>query len=88
MLGRLDEEEGNKAAARAKYQVAYDVYEQRWKSNSLRDSDYGWFASAAEKLGKVNRADEIRRARPKIEQTSYYDEENLTQTRTKTLTTL
>ena len=88
MLGRLDEEEGNKAAARAKYQVAYDVYEQRWKSNSLRDSDYGWFASVAEKLGKVNRADEIRRARPKIEQTSYYDEENLTQTRTKTLTTL
>ena len=86
MLGRLDKQEGNEAAAKAKFQVAYEVYEQRWKSNSLNGSDYGWFASAAEELGKKDKAFEIRGAKPKIEQTNYYDEENLTQTRTKSIT--
>lgn len=85
MLGRLDNNEGNSAGAKAKFQVAYDMYEQRWKSNTLSSSDYGWFASVAEELGKYDRAYEIRNAKPKIEQTTYYDEENLTQTRTKSL---
>ncbi len=86
MLGRLDKIEGNEAVARAKFQVAYDVYEQRWKSNSLHSSDYGWYASAAEELGKRDKAYEIRSAKPQIDQTNYYDEENLTQTRIKSLT--
>lgn len=85
MLGRLDKNEGNEAAAKTKFQVAYDMYEQRWKSNTLNSSDYGWFASAAEELGKKDRAYEIRNAKPKMEQTTYYDEGNLTQTRTKSL---
>lgn len=86
MLGRLDKIEGNEAVARAKFQVAYDVYEQRWKSNSLHSSDYGWYASAAEELGKRDKTYEIRSAKPQIDQTNYYDEENLTQTRIKSLT--
>ena len=86
MLGRLDKIEGNEAVARAKFQVAYDVYEQRWKSNSLHSSDYGWYASAAEELGKRDKAYEIRSAKPQIDQTNYCDEENLTQTRIKSLT--
>lgn len=85
MLGRLDKNEGNAVAAKEKFQVAYDVYEQRWRSNTLSSSDYGWFASAAEELGKKDRAYEIRNAKPKMEQTTYYDEANLTQTRTKSL---
>lgn len=52
------------------------------------NSDYGWFASVAEELGKKDKSYEIRSAKPKIEQTTYYDEENLTQTRTKSLTIL
>ena len=86
LLGRLCE--GKEAKAKEKFQIAYDRYEQRWKANSLNNSDYGWFASVAEELGKKDKAYEIRSAKPKIEQTSYYDEENLTQTRTKSLTTL
>ena len=86
VLGRLDKIEGNEATARAKFQVAYDVYVQRWKSNSLHSSDYGWFASAAEELGKRDKAYEIRSAKPQIGQINYYDEENLTQIRTKSLT--
>lgn len=85
MLGRLDKISGNETAARTKFQVAYDIYEQRWKLNTLNSSDYGWFASVAEELGKMDRAYEIRSAEPKIEQTTYYDEKNLTQTRTKSL---
>ena len=88
LLGRLDKREGKEAEAKEKFQIAYDRYEQKWKANSLNNSDYGWFASVAEELGKKDKAYEIRSAQPKIEQTTYYDEENLTQTRTKSLTTL
>lgn len=88
LLGRLDKREGKEAKAKEKFQIAYDRYEQKWKANSLNNSDYGWFASVAEELGKKDKAYEIRSAKPKIEQTTYYDEENLTQTRTKSLTTL
>ena len=88
LLGRLDKREGKEAEANEKFQIAYDRYEQKWKANSLNNSDYGWFASVAEELGKKDKAYEIRSAKPKIEQTAYYDEENLTQTRTKSLTTV
>jgi molecular chaperone DnaK len=88
LLGRLDKREGKYAEAKKKFQIAYDRYEQKWKANSLNDSDYGWFASVAEELGKKDKAHEIRNSKPKIEQTLYYDEENLTQTRTKSLTKL
>lgn len=88
LLGRLDKREGKETEAKEKFQIAYDRYEQKWKANSLNKSDYGWFASVAEELGKKDKAYEIRSAKPKIEQTTYYNEENLTQTRTKSLTTL
>ena len=88
LLGRLDKREGKEAEAKEKFQIAYERYEQKWRAKSLNKSDYGWFASVAEELGKKDKAYEIRSAKPKIEQTTYYDEENLTQTRTKSLTTL
>lgn len=88
LLGRLDKREGKESEAKEKFQIAYDRYEQKWKANSFNNSDYGWFASVAEELGKKDKAYEIRSAKPKIEQTTYYDEENLTQTRTKSLTIL
>ena len=83
ILGRLDKMEGKEMAAKEKFQTAYDIFEQRWKTNSLKDSDYGWFASAAEELGKKSKVYEILSSKPQIEQTVYYDEENLTQIRTK-----
>ena len=86
LLGRIDKQEGKTEEANAKFQVAFDAYERRWKTNSLNRADYGWFASVAEELGKRDKAYEIRSAKPKIEQTSYYDADNLTQTRTKALT--
>lgn len=88
LLGRLDKREGKESEAKEKFQIAYDRYEQKWKANSFNKSDYGWFASVAEELGKRDKAYEIRSAKPKIEQTTYYDEENLTQTRMKSLITL
>lgn len=88
LLGRLDKREGKESEVKEKFQIAYDKYEQKWKANLFYNSDYGWFASVAEELGKKDKAYEIRSAKPKIEQTTYYDEENLTQTRTKSLTIL
>lgn len=88
LQGRLDKREGKESEAKEKFQIAYDKYEQKWKANLFYNSDYGWFASVAEELGKKDKAYEIRSAKPKIEQTTYYDEENLTQTRTKSLTIL
>lgn len=88
LLGRFDKREGKESEAKEKFQIAYDKYEQKWKANLFYNSDYGWFASVAEELGKKDKAYEIRSAKPKIEQTTYYDEENLTQTRTKSLTIL
>lgn len=88
LLGRLDKREGKESEAKEKFQIAYDKYEQKWKANLFYNSDYGWFASVAEELGKKDKAYEIRSAKPRIEQTTYYDEENLTQTRTKSLTIL
>ena len=88
LLGRLDKSKGKETEAKEKFQIAYDRYMQKWKTNSLNNSDYGWFASVAEELGKKDVAYEIRSSKPKIEQTTYYNEENLTQTRTKSLTTL
>lgn len=88
LLGRLDKRESKESEAKEKFQIAYDKYEQKWKANLFYNSDYGWFASVAEELGKKDKAYEIRSAKPKIEQTTYYDEENLTQTRTKSLTIL
>lgn len=86
LLGRINKQEGKTEEAYAKFQVAFDAYERRWKTNSLNRADYGWFASVAEELGKRDKAYEIRSAKPKIEQTTYYDADNLTQTRTKVLT--
>ena len=86
LLGRIDKSEGKTEEAKAKFQIAFDVYERRWRANSLSRSDYGWFASVAEELGKHDKAFEIRSAKPRMEQTAYYDAENLTQTRTKSLT--
>jgi tetratricopeptide (TPR) repeat protein len=86
LLGRIDKQEGKAEDAKSKFQVAFDAYERRWKTNSLNRADYGWFASVAEELGMRDKAFEIRSAKPKIEQTAYYDADNLTQTRTKALT--
>lgn len=86
LLGRINKQEGKVEEANAKFQVAFDAYERKWKTNSLSRVDYGWFASVAEELGKRDKAYEIRSAKPRIEQTTYYDSENLTQTRTKALT--
>lgn len=85
LLGRIDKKEGNEAAARSKFQIAFDEFERRRKDNLLHDADYGWFASAAKELGFTDKADEIRRAKHTLEQKSYYDEKNLTQTRTNNL---
>ena len=54
-------------------------------SSNILNSNNIKYTNAAEELGKRDRAYEIRNAKPKMEQTTYYDENNLTQTRTKSL---
>jgi hypothetical protein len=73
--------------AKEKFQKVYDMYLRQWKTNSLPNYAYGWFASVAEELGENDFAREIRRSTPGPQGESYYDPENLSKTKTNMLTT-
>ena len=79
LLADFAEEDGNVDVAR-KYRL--QVYEQYSKRKSLRLFEYGWYARVAEDLGYYDKAREIRNSKPRLEQESYYDANNLVRTKT------
>lgn len=85
-LAKIEKEKGNETTSRELYQQAYDKLRTKWKTDNLRDFEYGWLASAAESLGLSSEANEIRRSKPQISQESYYNEDNLTKTKSAQLT--
>ena len=85
-LGRMQESEGDIQSAKEKFQKVYDRYLQQWKTDSLPQYAYGWFALIAEKLGENAFAKEIRLSTPGAEGEAYYDPENLSKTKTNMLT--
>lgn len=86
-LGRIQKSEGNLLGAKEKFQKVYGMYLRQWKTNSLPNYAYGWFASVAEELGEKDFAREIRCSTPGPQGESYYDPENLSKTKTNMLTT-
>lgn len=86
-LGRIQKLEGDSQGAKEKFQKVYDRYMQQWKTESLPEYAYGWFASIAEELGENDFAKEIRQSTPSSQCEAYYDPENLTMTKTNMLTT-
>ena len=85
-LGRFQKSEGDIVGAKEKFQKAFDMYLRQWKTNSLPNYAYGWFASVAEELGEKKFAKEIRSSTPGSQGDSYYDPENLSKTKTNLLT--
>lgn len=86
ILGRIQKAEGNMKAAKEKFRKAFDMFNRQWKTDSLPEYAYGWFASVAEELGDRDLARKIRQSEPQAETESYYDEENLSKARTNALT--
>lgn len=85
-LGRIQKSDGDINGAKEKFQKVYDMYLRQWKTNSLPNYAYGWFATVAEELGENDFANEIRRATPGSQVESYYDPDNLSKTKTNTIT--
>ena len=86
-LGRIQKSDGDPVGAKEKFQKVFDKYLCQWKTNSLPNYAYGWFAIVAEELGNDNFAREIRRSAPGSQGETYYDPENLSKTRTNMITT-
>lgn len=69
-------------------EVAYDKLMQKWKTNTMSDFDYSWLAAAARRLGHVDIARQVSQSQPGVEKEKFYNEENLTQTRTTEISKL
>lgn len=58
---------------------AFDIFNERYQRNRLKDNDYGWFSSIANHLGYHDLADEIISSRPdKTLEDRLYNRSNLT----------
>lgn len=77
-LARFKATEGNYTAANELREKAFDIYNEKWKKNSLLSWEWGWFASVADELGRHSIASEIRHSKPRLESESYYNPDNLT----------
>lgn len=85
-LAGIEERLGHKGEAQRLNQEAYNILYKKWKGGSLRDFEYSWLESVAQRLGLKSVAQEVRLSKPKLDQESYYNEENLTRTRFISLT--
>lgn len=60
---------------------------QQWKTNTLKDSaSLGWLAAVARELGENDIANQVMASAKKLENESYYNEENLSKIRDNMLT--
>lgn len=82
-LGHIQKAEGDIESAMENFQKAYDIFDRQWKSNSLQEYAYGWFACLADELGKSDVAWEIRKLSA-AQRESYYNVDNLSITKTST----
>jgi len=84
-MGRMERRNGHEDQAQQYFQKAYDILYKDWKTNSLQDVDYSWFASLADEMGLRDMAKQIRLSRPSVSHARYYDEDNLTKTSTNNI---
>ena len=81
-MARIEEEMGKKQDAHEKYLRAYDLLMKKWRTGTLDNAGYSWLSSVATTLGHYDIAREVKRSMPKLESEKYYNEENLTRTKT------
>lgn len=75
-MEQRETEEAN-SEAKGLYEQAFNIYKRLWKDTGLDDVDLGWFASAAEKVGKDDIARQVRNERKKKSSNRGYDTEKL-----------
>jgi molecular chaperone DnaK (HSP70) len=84
-LGKELKKEGKEDEGTKLLEEAYERWHEQYENGNLNNSDYGWFASCAEALGKKDYARSIRNARPSKSYEQFYNRENLTQSQNQNL---
>jgi tetratricopeptide (TPR) repeat protein len=87
-LAEIERRLGHIEEAQHLLESAYDKLMQKWRTNTMSESDYSWLSSAASKLGHRDVALQVRQSQPKFEEEKYYNEENLTITRSTEISKL
>jgi len=76
---------GNAEKAKEIDEQAYDMLLKKWKAETLASHEYSWLSSLASDLGHSDIARQVRQSQPGLETEKYYDDENLTRTRSNAL---
>lgn len=87
-LADIEHRLGNIEEAQKLLQQAYDTLMQKWRTNTMSSSDYSWLSSVADKLGHKDIALQVRQSEPNLEDDKYYNDENLTKTKTTEISKL
>ncbi|MBO7144954.1 MAG: Hsp70 family protein [Salinivirgaceae bacterium] len=80
-LAKMERKAGNVGRAQELENEAYDTLMKKWKTDTLAKHEYSWLSSLADDLGHNDVAREVRQSQPGIGNEKYYDDENLTRTR-------
>jgi tetratricopeptide (TPR) repeat protein len=84
-LAQLERQAGNRDRAKELEEQAYDLLLRKWKAETLASHEYSWLSSLASDLGHPDIARQVRQSQPGLEDEKYYDDENLTRTRSNAL---
>ena len=84
-LARMERRAGNSARAKEIEEQAFDLLIKKWRAETLASHEYSWLSSLASDMGRHDIARQVRESRPGLEAEKYYDNENLTRTRSNAL---
>ena len=87
-LADIEKRMGHLEKAHRLLEMAYDKLMQKWKTNTMSSSDYSWLASVASKLGHFDIAQQVSLSQTRLEDEKFYNEENLTKTRSTEISKL
>jgi len=76
---KILKQKGKKEEADILINKAFNNWKIKFENETLQKSDYSWFASCAEELGKIEFAEQIKEAAPKEEDEKLYNFKNLTE---------
>lgn len=77
LLGDIYRDAGDKDKANEYYNRCFNIFNRKWKEDSLNKVDYGWFEDVARKMGKYDVAKQIAEARPQKHHNQSYNSQNL-----------
>jgi molecular chaperone DnaK (HSP70) len=78
-LGRLLKREDNPQGEEM-IQKAFEKWKNKFETNRMSESDYSWLSSAADELGMIDFAQQVRDSKPQFNTDKLYNDANLTVT--------